>query len=569
MAFRTNIVPAIEKRTVSGSSVSFNSAFALPLKECKVSFSATQAGSGDPSPSNPRAISGVSAIGLTANSTPVSVSLGDTRYGGELDLLTGELTLDYILKSVDKDDVILAAVGDIFYVNNFFPIADDKVSTQSNILKRASNQNTTQEAKDNLNDFEFCCTSWAGTPRRLFIKDSTHSTLNSFRAWLVDNPIDILVKLATPQVIQLSANELSSIIGNNTFSTDTGTLEITFSDLQEKSASGAVATFNTALAMPLSSCNIAVNAWQEGSGDPSPSNVRPIHGFSEVNVTVGSGNLYNGTFGGYNALSLKAGTQLILQGEMNNDVYLVLRVYDENKTFLQSVTTATGTGTRYGVITLNSDISYYRIERSSQSGTYNNIMLSLGTTVKPYTPYVTPTIYPIQLGQEVYGAEVDVVNGVAHCTHKFVEYSENDVVSDRPYVYQNMNSIVFRNIPDITYSRFPHGISNMSNRVGQAVSGGVWCGIGTDTRLFWIGILDILNMETVDEFKSWIADNHLQVVFELSEQDKFDIQLTPTQIETLIGNNTIFADTGDVDLTYKDLDIAKRGSFREVFKLPS
>ena len=30
--------------------------------------------------------------------------------------------------------------------------------------------------------------------------------------------------------------------------------------LQEKSASGSVATFNTALAMPLASCNIAVNA---------------------------------------------------------------------------------------------------------------------------------------------------------------------------------------------------------------------------------------------------------------------------------------------------------------------
>lgn len=43
----------------------------------------------------------------------------------------------------------------------------------------------------------------------------------------------------------------------------------------------------------------------------------------------------------------------------------------------------------------------------------------------------------------------------------------------------------------------------------------------------------------------------------------------------MVGKNTFMCPvckaqiTGDVDLTYKDLDIAKRGSFREVFKLPS
>jgi hypothetical protein len=67
------------------------------------------------------------------------------------------------------------------------------------------------------------------------------------------------------------------------------------------------------------------------------------------------------------------------------------------------------------------------------------------------------------------------------------------------------------------------------------------------------------------DFRNAVSGQHL--VYEL--ETPFDIQLTPTQIETLIGNNTIFADTGDVDLTFNDLDIAKRGSFREVFKLPS
>ena len=65
----------------------------------------------------------------------------------------------------------------------------------------------------------------------------------------------------------------------------------------------------------------------------------------------------------------------------------------------------------------------------------------------------------------------------------------------------------------------------------------------------------------------YLTDNPITIKYKLLAP--IEIQLTPTQIETLIGNNTIFADTGDIDLTYKDLDIAKRGNFREVFRLPS
>lgn len=67
------------------------------------------------------------------------------------------------------------------------------------------------------------------------------------------------------------------------------------------------------------------------------------------------------------------------------------------------------------------------------------------------------------------------------------------------------------------------------------------------------------------EFKT--AMSGVMCAYELAEPIETDIGATP--ISTNIGNNTIFADTGDIDLTYKDLDIAKRGNFREVFKLPS
>ena len=227
MAFRTNKVPAVEERTVSGSSVSFNSAFALPLKACKVSFSATQAGSGDPSPSNPRAISGVSAIGLTANSTPVSVSLEEERFGGELDLLTGELTITHRHITTSSTP---AQSGWIYNQANsivFRDLGDYKSKRNSIVLcdKIKSGPAYTEVVATEI---------FSG--RASFIDGNlgvrVDSSITSGTAFVnAFGELSIVYELREPITIQLSPTQLSSIIGNNTFSTDTGDIDLTFKDL--------------------------------------------------------------------------------------------------------------------------------------------------------------------------------------------------------------------------------------------------------------------------------------------------------------------------------------------------
>ena len=54
----------------------------------------------------------------------------------------------------------------------------------------------------------------------------------------------------------------------------------------EKSASGSVAHFTDGLDMPLVSLSCDVTAWQEGAGTASPSNPRPIHGWSGANIKI-------------------------------------------------------------------------------------------------------------------------------------------------------------------------------------------------------------------------------------------------------------------------------------------
>ena len=580
MAFRTNKVPAIEERTVSGSSVSFNSAFALPLKACKVSFSATQAGSGDPSPSNPRAISGVSAIGLTANSTPVSVSLGEERFGGELDVVSGKLVLTYGVAVYEG-----SADESWFYQSGAFRISIPSGGIGNTIPLMCNELNPSSTST--VDSIRF------GSANIIVYYSATTST-QGFKAYLQNNSLVIVYELATPIEVALTPTQLSSIIGNNTFTTDTGTLDITFADLQEKSASGSVATFNTALAMPLVSCNIGVNAWQEGSGDPSPDNVRPIHGFSEQNITRCGKNLlnpnaevyYNYTInadGSINTtqsnyrictdyLPCKPSTKYAVNGGINgtpNYLFQFIEIvfYDRNKNYISRV------GRSYYnfslVVTSPVDAAYIRIgEFNPETGSvltpayfseYQR-QLEIGETATDYTPFVAFDTYTIQLGQEIYGAEVDADNGVAHVTHDIIDlgglgYNKGSSGAnfDRYYssgmdrLAKNNSNLLCSILTQYNTTPIPWGMK-MSSGNGK----------------FYI-TTPLNEFTSITDLKSYLSG--IYMVFELAEP--FTIQLTPQQIETLIGNNTIFADTGDIDLTYKDLDIAKRGNFREVFKLPS
>lgn len=53
---------------------------------------------------------------------------------------------------------------------------------------------------------------------------------------------------------------------------------------------------------------------------------------------------------------------------------------------------------------------------------------------------------------------------------------------------------------------------------------------------------------TVDGWKEYLAENQLQFVFELAEP--LIIPLTPAEIRALMGENNVFADTGDVDVEF-------------------
>ena len=344
--------------------------------------------------------------------------------------------------------------------------------------------------------------------------------------------------------------------------------------LQEKSASGSVASFNTALAMPLASCNIAVNAWQEGSGDPSPSNVRAIHGFDKVNVTRSGKNLIINSndeftlshpqFHTYNlGVTIKKNTQITISFNCEMPSNLKLNIYNSSG----SVNLANSSVESNTVTFIASqDISAFRLYVfDAVNLAFSEAQLEVGSYATPYEPYVTPTIYTKQLNGTRAKGNIDLSSGLMKLSQVFFEFdgSENwktNAGSNGVYLTMDRGSFFYKNVVMCNLYK-PKGYGASSDLPNY----GICFNANTENIL----VKDSEHL-TAELFKQFISEHHLQVVCDLYYGvPDIEVQLTPTQIETLIGNNTIFADTGDIDLTYKDLDIAKRGNFREVFKLPS
>lgn len=57
----------------------------------------------------------------------------------------------------------------------------------------------------------------------------------------------------------------------------------------------------------------------------------------------------------------------------------------------------------------------------------------------------------------------------------------------------------------------------------------------------------MLGLSTVDEFKSWLDTQDVQIVYPM--QEPVTIQLTPQEILALSGTNTIYTDTGDTTVS--------------------
>lgn len=171
--------------------------------------------------------------------------------------------------------------------------------------------------------------------------------------------------------------------------------------------------------------------------------------------------------------------------------------------------------------------------------------------------YVTNSIVPVghkttYLTRDIFGGYVDLISGKLVVDKAMVDLgslewqyreSESPVA---PYFYTtNAPDIkspgaLYTNPINAICSKYPVVIRTSSTFVD-----GTLCGDGTVTEVLQIQIKDT-SYTNVATFKS--AMNGVQLVYELATPQTY--QLTPQQVNTLVGTNNVWSEQGNIELSY-------------------
>ena len=350
-------------------------------------------------------------------------------------------------------------------------------------------------------------------------------------------------------------------------------------------ASGAIATFDTSLALPLQDLQIAINAVETGDGNPkSPSNPYTISGFTGSNIRVVGANLFSLTedtiqtdrqaslsnctktdtsvtatstannyacFGRY--IFLPKGNYTIKFQATSSDVGYTptITIYrDGNKvvrTQIQPNTPTSFTLTDDKILEVRMFVTYSN-DPTIRSVTFSDIQIEKGNSVSTtYTPYVgntTAITWQSEAGT-VYGGSLDVTSGVLVVTHAIVDMgsfawnnasgnlsSSSGIASD--VKAPSANTEAFKGLCSC-YEVAPRtGIAD--KQISVQTNGNI---VISDT-----GIASMSGAQVQAYVTGFI------LVYELATPTTY--QLTPNStISAIVGTNNIFTDTnGDTSIVY-------------------
>lgn len=163
------------------------------------------------------------------------------------------------------------------------------------------------------------------------------------------------------------------------------------------------------------------------------------------------------------------------------------------------------------------------------------------TSFEPYNGNTTT----VDLGQTVYGGSLDVTTGVLTIDRSILDLGSVNWI----YYTSGTNPIFRYQLTDRKYGTSVVGICSNYKFAGNgslssmtAIKNGEFGFQATNT---WIAVRDD-SYTDVDSFKT--AMSGVQLCYELATPTT--VQLTPTQVNSLLGQNNVLADSGDVEVTY-------------------
>ena len=168
-----------------------------------------------------------------------TISLGGTRYGGILDVGTGVLTVDRVMVTYDGSETWSISNSGM-RVERQLP-SGAKANTGNNSTVEGCLTNQFRQVTPNQ--------TWSGGASGIGFSVSTNSMINvcktgsqdmtvaSWKTYLQSNPLTVVYPLATPTTVQLTAEEIKTLLGKNNIWSNTGNTNLIYESSQVDSTS--------------------------------------------------------------------------------------------------------------------------------------------------------------------------------------------------------------------------------------------------------------------------------------------------------------------------------------------
>jgi len=343
------------------------------------------------------------------------------------------------------------------------------------------------------------------------------------------------------------------------------------------SIGGAIATFKrNRSGMPV---DVIANILpkQAGSGDPSPSNVRAISGWSSVNVFNTGKNLWNPTYFTDNSFTLQ--TDGSLKGASENISGETLSIPPTSRAVMSLDYYGASGRAGYFQFVYSDGTVQYPIECNSTTWTHlsavsaldktvigitflksnnrdmyvKNFQLEVGSTATSYEPYTGNTTN-ISLGSTYYGGYVDLTRGKIVKTWHALDLGSINWSTTNPQlgIFWVLNATIVPNLKRPPNSNTPmnammeayKGVSASYREDDQRADHSFWF----EGSSSWFGIrnTDFVNYTTA-QVKTALSGVYLY--YEIATPVEYDLAEIPN-ITSLLGINNIWADSGDVEVSF-------------------
>lgn len=349
-----------------------------------------------------------------------------------------------------------------------------------------------------------------------------------------------------------------------------------------KNASGDIASFSDgADNVQMKSVNVTITPKQSGSGDPSPSNVRPITGWTDADVHVTGKNMWSDVFSEWATpndysiykIPLEQGKQYTVTCRLTGTAVTGATVgitrkgnkYSEFDTPTSWRFIATDGSIPVPQVTYTIDstwtdpalIMFVANNAQNFQNVFDNyeIQIEEGTTPTAFEPYTGHTT-TATFGQTVYGGEMDVVNGeggktLELCDFASITWSSNVANENGVIRFSGTASNKANGVTNIISSHFKTNEVIVPQNTSEELISGY-----SSSKVVYISIkasrlTGDLSTATGRQtaFINWCTANDVVVLYESNAptQITFDHVSGPS----ILGTNNVWADCGSVSVEYR------------------